>query len=143
MAESNATPTQGKVNCLKYAYEGDHNGSDSHPNQTANQVAGPLFGQCIVNALEGVHTATIQIKSEPQTVVFPNPSNGSVKITMRDIPLEGSMLTITNRNGQKVYATNITQSTTDLDLSFLTEGMYFYTIQTAKNKETNKLMIVK
>lgn len=143
VAESNANPTQGKVNCLKYAYEGDHNGSDSHPNQAANQVAGPLFGQCIVNAIEGVHTAAQQLVSDTKTMVFPNPSNGRIKITSKNIPAEGSLFTITNRSGQKVFATIITQSTTDLDLTFLAEGLYFYSIQTAGNKETNKLMIVK
>jgi len=52
VAESEANPANGKVNCLKYEYEGDHDGSDSHPNNKANQVAGPLFVQAITNCIE-------------------------------------------------------------------------------------------
>ena len=39
----------GSDNFLKYAYEGSHTGSDSHPNQLANQTIGPLFSQAIVD----------------------------------------------------------------------------------------------
>jgi hypothetical protein len=59
VAESEANPSKGKVNCLKYDYEGDHNGSDSHPNEAANKVAGPLFAQCIVDAIQNNPTVTI------------------------------------------------------------------------------------
>ena len=143
VAESNASPAQGKVNCLKYAYEGDHSGDDSHPNSAANQVAGPLFGQCIVNAIEGVQTATPQLQADAKAIIFPNPSNGNVTIKAQNLPPEGSLLTIANRNGQKVHRVTITQTITNLDLSFLAEGLYFYSIQTSKKKETNKLLIVK
>jgi hypothetical protein len=54
VAESNPAPANGRVNCLKYNYEGDHNGDDSHPNYAANQVAGPIFANAIVNCLENV-----------------------------------------------------------------------------------------
>lgn len=52
VGESDPTPANGQVNCLKYEYEGDHDGSDSHPNTVANQVAGPLFAQFIVDCFE-------------------------------------------------------------------------------------------
>ncbi len=48
---ANRTPANGQVNCLKYDYEGSHSNSDSHPNTVANQTAGPVFSQFIVNAI--------------------------------------------------------------------------------------------
>lgn len=51
-AEANSTPTHGLVNTLRYDYEGDHYGSDSHPNTLANQTIGPLFAQFIINTIE-------------------------------------------------------------------------------------------
>jgi len=48
-AENNPAALNGKLNCLKYDYENDHLGSDSHPNELANQTIGPLFAQLIIN----------------------------------------------------------------------------------------------
>jgi len=52
VAESNPTPENGEINCLKYEYELSHTDSDSHPNQAANQYAGPIFAQFIVDSIE-------------------------------------------------------------------------------------------
>lgn len=143
VAESSTTPANGQVNCLKYAYEGDHNGNDSHPNQAANQVAGPLFGQCIVNAIENKTTPVPVIKSTSETSLFPNPSDGKVNINLQNLPPKGGSLKVTNSNGQVVFQTLLIANTTPLDLSFLVQGLYSCTILTNKKAETIKLMIVK
>lgn len=52
VAEQNPNPQNGLFNCLKYEYERDHYDSDSHPNTEANEVAGPLFAERIVNVIE-------------------------------------------------------------------------------------------
>lgn len=49
VAETDPAPAQGATNCLKYEYEGNHSGSDSHPNGAANNAAGPLFAQFIAD----------------------------------------------------------------------------------------------
>lgn len=51
-AESNPSPTNGKVNCLKYDYEKSHTENDSHPNKTANEYIGPKFAEFIVKVIE-------------------------------------------------------------------------------------------
>ncbi len=38
------------TNCLKYEYERDHERGNSHPNDMANNVAGPQFAQFIVDS---------------------------------------------------------------------------------------------
>ena len=47
----------GSDNFLKYAYEGSHTGSDSHPNQLANQTIGPLFSQAVVDDINSFYSA--------------------------------------------------------------------------------------
>ena len=39
VAEDDPGAVTGTVNCLRYAYEGSHFSSDSHPNAAANQAA--------------------------------------------------------------------------------------------------------
>ena len=53
VAESNPSPVNGQVNCLKYDYERSHTGSDSHPNTAANEAVGPEFAQFIIDMAEG------------------------------------------------------------------------------------------
>jgi len=48
VAEGSTSSGQGQVNTLKYAYEKDHNGKDSHPNDAANRAAGQQFAKFIV-----------------------------------------------------------------------------------------------
>lgn len=45
--------TAGTDNYLQYDYEKSHTGSDSHPNNQANQYSGPIFAQAIVDVLRG------------------------------------------------------------------------------------------
>ncbi|MBI5062309.1 MAG: hypothetical protein HZB87_02225, partial [Desulfatitalea sp.] len=52
VAEDDPTPVNGQVNCLRYAFESSHDSGDSHPNQSANEVAGPAFAQRIVDAIQ-------------------------------------------------------------------------------------------
>jgi hypothetical protein len=52
VAEDDPTPAHGQVNCLRYEYESSHDSGDSHPNQSANEVAGPAFAQRIVDAIQ-------------------------------------------------------------------------------------------
>ena len=57
-AEQSASLVNGIQYCLKYDYEGDHNGDDSHPNTLANQTIGPLFAEKIVKTLAGASSTS-------------------------------------------------------------------------------------
>ncbi len=41
------------ANMLRYDYEGDHAGDDSHPNYYANETVAPLFAQALIDASLG------------------------------------------------------------------------------------------
>lgn len=45
---------------LRYEYERSHTGTDSHPNDAANNVAGPLFAQFIVDAVNDFESSKIE-----------------------------------------------------------------------------------
>jgi hypothetical protein len=143
MAESNATPAQGKVNCLKYDYEGDHNGSDSHPNTAANLVAGPLFGQFVVNCIENKVTAIPNINGNLQVKVYPCPSNGIITLETDALANTNATFAVTNTNGQVVYQTTIYKTVSNIDLSHLSNGIYFYSVKTGKGQTNAKLLIAK
>jgi hypothetical protein len=84
VAESDPNPVQGNVNCLKYEFEGDHTGSDSHPNTKANQIAGPLFAQAIENCLldiKNILTESITIQPEEGKFNIDIPG-GSLKLNV-------------------------------------------------------------
>lgn len=81
-AESDPTPAYGKVNCLRYEYEGDHSGTDSHPNATANTKIMPLFGQFIVDVINNQHSVISEQKDPDNNEIafYPNPAKTSFKI---------------------------------------------------------------
>ena len=56
VAEQKSNPENGAINCLKYEYERSHSDSDSHPNTLANETAGPIFAERIVNVIESFKT---------------------------------------------------------------------------------------
>lgn len=97
VAETNPNPANGKVNCLKYNYEKDHNDSDSHPNVEANLYVGPLFAEFIVNTIEnsptiikGLKNAQYQLVYNKQTKLFTFFAGGNsistpVYLTISDI----------------------------------------------------------
>jgi hypothetical protein len=102
VAESNPTPANGQVNCLKYEYEGDHDGNDSHPNYAANQVAGPLFAQFIVNTMEG---------------------NKAVLVNSIEITSEGGRNTITTTGGTlQLSATILPENATNKNITWEVES---------------------
>jgi hypothetical protein len=60
-AESDPNTVNGQVNCLKYDYEQNHSGNDSHPNTLANQTVGPLFCQFIVDTIQSSQSSSVSV----------------------------------------------------------------------------------
>jgi len=81
-AESNPAPVNGKVNCLKYEYEGSHDGNDSHPNATANATIMPLFGQFIVDVINNTVSGINDLgeTEKPGIKFYPNPATSYIRI---------------------------------------------------------------
>ena len=58
------------TNGLCYEYERDHEGSDSHPNDAANNVAGPQFAQFLVD--------TVKVEDGSKIVLLHHSTGGNV-----------------------------------------------------------------
>lgn len=141
VAESNATPANGKVNCLKYDYEGSHTGDDSHPNTTANETAGPLFAQFVVNCIENKPTPVPNLNRNLQTKIYPCPSNGNITVEINGS--NSAIFSVTNPNGRIVHQSAIENSVSNVNLSNLSNGLYFCSIKTEHGQTNSKLLIMK
>jgi hypothetical protein len=135
-AELNAAPVSGKVNCLRYDYEGDHNGSDSHPNSLANKTIGPAFAQFIVNAIENVPSFISDIIENGEPGFFPNPANNFIKIIN---PETVSEVEISNFEGKIMI--RVAGCPESVDISGLTKGMYLVRLKTHDSVTCRKLLV--
>jgi hypothetical protein len=119
-AELNTSPNNGKTNCLKYEYEGDHNGSDSHPNSLANRTIGPLFAQVIVDAIKHQSTSIPETRvNEPDICIYPNPTKKQITIDLGEIyqTLNGGTIIITNNLNQTLYKSQVNSPSSTIVLN--------------------------
>lgn len=91
VAEDNATPEHGAVNCLRYEYEKDHSTDNSHPNLTANETMAPIFARFIVDVADGnlLPTGNKDILDGNDMLVSYMPGKIEVSLKSREI-LNGS-----------------------------------------------------
>lgn len=79
VAELNANPAHGFQYCLKYDYEGNHDGDDSHPNTSANQTVGPVFAEKVVDVL-AANISNIKMRNANSNLnLIINPSGKSIQ----------------------------------------------------------------
>ena len=62
-----------------------------------------------------------EVEDQETFTLYPNPSNGAISITTED----GGMLEIVDVKGSLVYAKRMVQGSQQVDLSILSEGVYF------------------
>ncbi len=121
VAESDPTPANGKVNCLKYAYEGSHTESDSHPNTLANQTVGPLFAQFIVNAIEEEVPTAVNANIAEQPEVRINGRNLEVKMKTGS---QGRIIGVYDMTGKKIISGNAPDTYFHMELPPVSPGIY-------------------
>jgi hypothetical protein len=140
VAETNPAPANGLVNCLKYYYEGSHTGNDSHPNAAANNAAGPLFAQFIVNTLEfqtGVEK--MQVQTDFCTVI--TKPGKLITIELNPGNLSNASFSMFDLNGRLVFATSLTSASQTFGHQKLSPGIYCYSVSTGKKFSGGKLII--
>ena len=80
---------------------------------------------------------------EATYAIYPNPSTGSLTVTS-DLTDTPGRLTVTDAYGKLVYDRQVSfgqTSSQDIDLSTLTNGLYYVTMDQAGRPSTNKLII--
>lgn len=143
-AESNPTPVNGKLNCLKYNYEINHTVGDSHPNPLADQTIGPIFSQFVVNTILNQPTDIDASRSMNNLKIYPNPASNEVNIDLAGNDSKNSSVEIFNLQGilvsRELYNNDpiLKINTQDLD-----NGIYIVSTKTGLNTQRNKLYIIK
>ncbi len=137
-AELSETPENGVVNCLKYEYEGDHNGNDSHPNEAANTAIMPIFGQFIADVLNdsGTGENEFRIIEKSEIKLYPNPAGSRVKILGLSTIESIEILDIYGKSIQKRF-----QTANEIDVSMLPNGIYIFRAR-SKDQFIKRLLII-
>jgi hypothetical protein len=124
VAETNPSPANGAVNCLKYDYEGDHANSDSHPNSLANQTVGPLFAEFIVSTIRDMPaTASHNELKEPVISADKNILRVQSAKTSKN-----RILSIYGLTGNKIITLPAPELDFTLNINFLPEGLYILVV---------------
>ena len=145
VAESNPTPVNGKVNCLKYEYEKSHTIVDSHPNTLANTTVGPIFAQFIVNTFKGQTTEISDPESNlSRLIIYPNPSDGIITLEFSDSSIYDKMISIDilNLNGQIIFSRQLmNQGLLNIDASAFAKGMYLIRVNDGKQVFSSRVAV--
>jgi hypothetical protein len=89
----------------------------------------------VANCTTGINQVT---SINNQIVVYPNPANSLLYIACK---LKNSMLFITDILDNKIKQVNIDSELASVDISGLSEGVYFLNIKTANNTITKKVIV--
>ncbi|WP_347841014.1 T9SS type A sorting domain-containing protein [uncultured Draconibacterium sp.] len=123
VAQTEENPDHGFQYALKYDFERSHDNSDSHPNTIANETAGPLFAQFIIDVALDLVLSTGVIDSRFEKLeAYPNPTSGPISIINENIPIQTKII-VYNSFGQKVLEKD--SDVTELNISELSEGIYY------------------
>jgi len=80
-------------------------------------------------------------KLKQQSTIFPNPNNGKFTFRIHQDELKEVSLIVYSISGDHVFETEIFQEETKFDLSYLCQGIYFYSISTSKGIQTGKFSV--
>lgn len=93
----------------------------------------PNFSLALTNAL------SINAFSKNDFIVYPNPVNDSISISLPDGYDNGSIF-IYNVLGQKILENSITSQTSNISLKFLDKGIYVYKLESGIFSKTGKIV---
>ena len=82
------------------------------------------------------------LNDNERLLIFPNPSNGIFSINQASSNSENLTIEVYNMLGEKIYSGMIFgESTSRIDISYLSEGIYFVKTDNGKKTETQKIII--
>jgi hypothetical protein len=94
-----------------------------------------------INVLDAAYVGVNEYSDNPNINIFPNPTNGMINVVINGI--NNADLTIYTLQGQMVYAETLNAATRNkqLDLSYLSKGIYMIRISDKKNNIIKKLIL--
>jgi len=115
------SPTAVFVDTAGYIYIADGN------NSVIRKVTPPVLGVNNVPLLTGVD-------------IFPNPSNGKFTLRLKQVP-QNAHVEVANAIGQKIHDAPLNSAQTDIDISPAPPGVYFISILSPSNRQTQKIQV--
>jgi hypothetical protein len=88
-------------------------------------------------------TAMVPEQEEAEFILFPNPTNTYVTISLENIDGGEIIYQIIDATGRMKNSGEITENHTKIDTQALANGLYFVRIHTAKKVQTKKFIIAK
>jgi polyhydroxybutyrate depolymerase len=86
-------------------------------------------------------TASEKVKEDLEVSIYPNPGNGNYELQITDYkPGEPSGLEVLDIAGRKIFAQQLTFSSTKINLSFLTKGVYFLKVEGKEQLFTRRIV---
>lgn len=87
-------------------------------------------------------TNSSDVQWQTNLSVYPNPSNGKIHCIINNLPLAKECnMKICNLQGETVYETGVISTTSDIDISNLTAGIYIMRVCTGQTILTRKISI--
>jgi hypothetical protein len=93
----------------------------------------PIYNSCFINI---VLSNDNKFKSDINS--YPNPFSEHLKINM--VKIDNYAIKIFNTSGQKVYEESITSDFVNIDLTGISDGIYFMTVESKSERWTSKLV---
>lgn len=96
-----------------------------------------MIGTIVVQNTTGV----ADLEKQPVISVYPNPSSGMFQLTINELHESNRYtLEVLNLLGEKVYASGITTTKSNIDLSNTSNGIYFIKISDGHNLITRRVI---
>jgi len=118
----------------QYGWAGGYNDNDS---------VGGIFKFC-GDFMVGIDDQELPIP-DPGFLVscYPNPAYSTVILDISQIPVQNSQLSIYNIDGQQVLNMCISESSTEINISRLPAGIYFYRLTAGDHASNGKLVVIR
>ncbi len=81
--------------------------------------------------------------NENTMVLYPNPTNGMVNFSVPELVGSTANVTVYSLTGEAVYSKEVNSGAQNLDLSELSNGVYYLRMSSGKNEYISKLSIIK
>ena len=108
---------------------------------TSNQPGGGSPPSTVLRFQKSPNLAVSTNNLETIATISPNPSNGVINLKTLSNDFENSKIEIYNTIGSLIFKSDMTQNSTDIDISNQAKGVYFVKISNDGKSQTQKIII--
>jgi len=80
------------------------------------------------------------VHHQPVFSIYPNPTSTTITISTPTTPIKNTFMTIFNINGQQLLSRQITEQQTVVDVSALSQGVYFVKVSDERTVKVGKFI---